>query len=193
MLRASSEDTTGGKSFITPVSRAASTIRFIARPSNTTERPARAPASASVLTRATLEAKVVATTIPCAPLTSFSISGPSVASERPGIAENTLVLSQINAFTPSLQTSAHKAGSNASPTPGVRSILKSPEWITRPSGVSITKEEDSGMECEIGRKPTVKGPTVICSGQGPAVVTASFGWPCSFIFRRAMFAVNLRA
>ena len=111
MPRASSGLTTGGKSFITPVSSEASTMRFIARPSSTTDRPARSPASASVFTRATLEAKVVATTIPCAVPSSFSISGPTVASDRPACCEKTLVLSQISALTPSLDTSAQSSGS----------------------------------------------------------------------------------
>ncbi len=51
----------------TPVSTDASIIRRIARPSRHTDRPARSPASASVFTRATLLAKVVATTMPLAP------------------------------------------------------------------------------------------------------------------------------
>jgi hypothetical protein len=42
-------------------------IRFIARPSRQTDRPAARPASASVFTRATFEAKVVATTMPPRP------------------------------------------------------------------------------------------------------------------------------
>ena len=58
-------------------------MRRIARPIRHMDRPARAPASAKVFTRATLLANVVATTIDGADCTNFSISGPTVASERP--------------------------------------------------------------------------------------------------------------
>ena len=75
---------TGGKSVSTPVSTAASTIRRIARPSSTTDRPALRAAVASVFSRATLLAKVVATTMPSASLTSILIAGPIEASDRPG-------------------------------------------------------------------------------------------------------------
>jgi hypothetical protein len=73
-------------------------MRRIARPSSTIDRPARRPASASVFSRATFEAKVVATTRPLDPATSLSISAPTLASDRPGCAEKTLVESQISAL-----------------------------------------------------------------------------------------------
>ena len=144
-------------------------MRRMARPSSTIDRPARTPASASVLTRATLEANVVATTIPVAFSTSFSISGASSASDRPGCGDKTFVESQISARTPSFEISAQRSGSNGSPTPGVGSSLKSPECSTRPPGVSITRPELSGTECEIGTKPTVNGPTLTVSGQALTV------------------------
>ena len=56
---------------------------FIARPSTTTSRPAALPACASVRSRATFEAKVVATTIPSAACISWPIGSISEASERP--------------------------------------------------------------------------------------------------------------
>jgi hypothetical protein len=66
------------------VSCAAATIFFIARPSRQTDRPAAMPACASVRTRATFEAKVVATTMPRASATSSVIGSTSADSDRPG-------------------------------------------------------------------------------------------------------------
>src|SRR6056297_4029280 len=131
----------------------------------------RSAASAKVLTRATLLAKVVATTMPLAPATSASISGPSALSDRPAWELNTLVESHISALTPGSAKLAHTSGSNGSPTTGFPSILKSPECTTRPAGVSMTKPELSGMECEIGTKPTLNGPACVTSGQADTVRT----------------------
>ena len=89
-----------GKSFRTPVVTAASIIRRIARPRRQTERPAACPASASVFTRATFDAKVVATTMPRAFDTSASRSPESVASDRPGASEKALVESHTSARMP---------------------------------------------------------------------------------------------
>ena len=86
-----------GKSVTTFVSTAASIIRRMARPRRQTERPAATPASAIVFTLATFEAKVVATNMPGADAMSFSISGPTVASDLPGNGEKTLVESQTSA------------------------------------------------------------------------------------------------
>ena len=193
MSRACSGLTTVGKSASTPVSIAASIMRRMARPRSTIERPALCPASASVFTRATLEAKVVAQTSPSASRTSVSMAGPTVASERPGCIEKMLVESQIRARTPSLQTSPQSSGSKGSPTTGVASSLKSPEWITRPAPESMTSAALSGIECETGRKPTLKGPALTCLGQAEAVRTAFSGWLYSSILRRAIFAVKARA
>ena len=193
MLPASSGLTTVGKLSSTPVLIDASIIRRIARPIRQTERPARSPASASVFTRATLEANVVATTMPDASRTSVSISGPTVASDRPACAENTLVESQISALMPGFATSAQSARSNGSPTSGVSSILKSPECTNRPCGASMTSPELSGIECEIGTNPTLNGPASTTSGQGDTVRTVSGDSSRSFILSRAIWAVKARA
>ena len=168
-------------------------MRRMARPSKQIERPAFSPANASVFTLATLLAKVVATTMPFASLTSFSISGPTVTSERPAWRENTLVLSQIKALTPGAETSFQSTGSKASPTIGVSSSLKSPVWINLPSGQSSTRPLLSGIECEIGKKPTENGPASVLAGQADTVCTTRPGWPISSILRRAMLAVKARA
>ena len=190
---ASSGCTTLGKSLSTPVSMEASIIRRMARPNSTIERPARSPACASVLTRATLEAKVVAATMPEASEMSLVMLSPRSLSERPACGENTLVESHTSACTPSLEISAQRSGSKASPTMGLASSLKSPVWITRPAGLSITRPPDSGIECEMGTAPMVKGPSFVTSGQGEIVTTASGSWPCSSILRRAILAVKARA
>ena len=133
-------------------------MRRMARPIRQIERPARTPASARVLTRATLLAKVVATTMFGAFEISSSMSWAKLASDRPSWFENTFVLSQISAFTPLFATSPHSFASKGSPTTGVSSSLKSPLWINLPSGVSITKALLSGIEWDMGKKPTSNGP-----------------------------------
>ena len=192
-LETSSGPMTLGKPDRTPVSTEASIIRRMARPKRQIDRPARSPASARVFTRATLEAKVVATTILRASDTSFSTAGPTVASDRPACRENTLVESQTSALTPDLATSDHSAGSQGSPTSGVWSSLKSPVWMTRPAGESITNALDSGIECEIGRKPTLNGPTSRVSGHAEQVRTALPSTPYSASLPRAILAVKARA
>jgi hypothetical protein len=72
-------DSVRGKSVRTPASTAAVTIRFIARPSRQIDRPCAAPASASVFSRATLEAKVVATTMPRASAISLPMGSGQLA------------------------------------------------------------------------------------------------------------------
>ena len=84
MFLASSGDTTVGKSDKTPVLIEASIMRRIARPRRQIDRPAACPAWASVLTRATFDAKVVATNMPVDWLTNLVISGPTMTSDRPG-------------------------------------------------------------------------------------------------------------
>ena len=160
----SSSDTVGGKLVKTPVDCATAIMRCIARPSTSTVRPASTPACASVFSRATFDANVVATTSPSADRTKSVIGPIRVDSDRPGKGEKILVLSQIIARTPFLATSCQSLGSNASPTKGAPSSLKSPVCTNRPSGVSITKAELSGIECATGRKLTVKGPALTVSG-----------------------------
>ena len=123
---ASSGLTVGGKSTRTPTFKASSTILFIARPIKQIERPAFRPASAKVLTRATLLAKVVATTICSAEATKLVILSLRLDSERPRALEKILVLSQIKALTPGRATSLQSNGSQGSPTNGFSSSLKSP-------------------------------------------------------------------
>ncbi len=158
---ASSDGIVGGKSVKTPVAWETAIIFFIDRPITTTVRPASTPAWARVFRRATFDANVVATTRPLAVEISALIGFVRVASDRPGSGENTLVLSQTSARTPSLATDCQSTGSNASPTCGLPSSLKSPECTIRPDGVSITKAELSGIECATGRKLTLKGPASI--------------------------------
>ena len=168
-------------------------MRFMARPMTQTERPASRPASASVLSRAMLEAKVVATTMPPAFAMSSWIAGRISLSERPGWRTATFVESQTRARTPERETSSHRAGSKASPSTGVGSSLKSPVCTIRPTGVSMTRAELSGMECGTGMKCTLSGPHSTPAGKGSIVWTTSGSCPCSSILRRAMWAVKRRA
>ena len=57
----------------------------------------------------------------------------------------------------------------------------------------MTSAELSGIECEIGRKPTVNGPACTTCGQGASWRTASVGWPARSIFDLASAAVKRRA
>ena len=183
-----------GKPVSSPVSCATSTIRRIARPSRQTDRPASVAASAIVLRRATLEANVVATTMPDAPRIR-SRSGPRrLDSLRPGWVEKTLVESQVSARTPLRPISSQTAASKGSPTTGSVLILKSAEWTIRPAGVSMTRPALSGIEWLIGTKPTVNGPIRTVSGQAGATVSADSGTsPRSSSLSRAMAAVKRRA
>lgn len=173
--------------------RAVLSIVFMARPSTTILRPAARPASASVFSRATFEAKVVATTIPSAPRISASIGSASVASERPGWGENTLVESQVIASTPASPIARKAPSSKGSPTTGVRSTLKSAVCRIRPSGVSIKSDEHSGIECDTGTKPTWNGPAWTTCGQAWACRTMAVSWPARSILFWAIAAVKRRA
>ncbi len=166
---------------------------FIARPSTTTSRPAALPASASVFSRATFEAKVVAATMPSALRTSAVIGAASEASDRPGWLECTLVESQTSALTPASPMARKVAGSKGSPTSGVGSTLKSPLCRIRPAGVSITRQDASGIECDTGTKPTVKGPAWVTCGQASTCRTSSVPWPARSILPLASAAVKRRA
>ncbi len=133
-------------------------MRRMARPRRQIERSAAAAASASVFSRATFEAKVVATTMPRAPAISAFSGSPSVASDRPGWSEKTLVESHISAFTGRSAAMARKVSSaQGSPTTGERSSLKSPEWTIRPAGVSITSAELSGDRVRDGHELHLEG------------------------------------
>ena len=147
---ASSGDIKFGKSDNTPDSIETSIILFIALPIKQTDLPASSAASASDLIRATLLAKVVATTISEHFSINLRISGATSDSDRPSFSENTFVLSHMKARTPLEQTFFHIWWSKASPTTGFSSSLKSPLWINRPFGVSITKALLSGIECDTG-------------------------------------------
>ena len=105
----------------------------------------------------------------------------------------TFVESQASTFTPSSPSPRRACASNGSPTSGVGSDLKSALWKTRPAGVSMTSAELSGIECAIGRKPTLKGPAWTTCGQGASCRTASVGWPARSIFDLASAAVKRRA
>jgi hypothetical protein len=80
-----------------------------------------------------------------------------------------------------------------SPTTGVGSTLKSAECTTRPAGVSITRLELSGIECETGTKPTVNGPACTTRGQASTWCTSVVSCPARSILSFACAAVKRRA
>ncbi len=63
----------------------------------------------------------------------------------------------------------------------------------RPAGVSITSADASGIECAIGRNPTVKGPACTVCGQASAWCTAVVSCPERSILFLASAAVKRRA
>ena len=136
---------------------------------------------------------MVATTIPSASCISRPTGSISVASERPACRLKTLVESQASTFTPASPSARNASGSNASPTSGVGSALKSPLCRIRPAGVSMTSAELSGIECAIGRNPTVNGPACTTCGQGASWRTALVSCPARSIFPCASAAVKRRA
>jgi hypothetical protein len=75
----------------------------------------------------------------------------------------------------------------------VGSTLKSAECTIRPAGVSITRLEHSGIECETGTKPTVNGPACTVFGHTSACRTAMVSCPARSIFSLACAAVKRRA
>ncbi len=64
---------------------------------------------------------------------------------------------------------------------------------TRPAGVSISRLEHSGIECDTGTKPTVNGPACTTCGHGWAWRTIAVSWPARSIFICAIAAVKRRA
>ena len=184
-----------GKPLRTLASSATCTILRMARPKRQTERPAARPASARVFSRATFEAKVVATTIPFCEAMKSRKGATSVDSERPGLWVKTFVESQHRTLTPapSLAISCHSSGSKGSPTTGLPSSLKSPVCTTRPAGVSMMSAELSGIEWLTGTNCTRNGPTSIAFGRGSTTRIMSAARPASSIFIATSAAVKRRA
>jgi hypothetical protein len=105
-----------------------------------------------------------------------------------------LVESQTSAWMPASPPISRKTpGSNGSPTTGVGSTLKSPVCSTRPAGVSMTRHEASGIECETGTNPTANGPTWVTCGHGCTTRTSQVSWPDRSIFDFASSPVKRRA
>ena len=79
------------------------------------------------------------------PRKSLSKPSPTLRSDSvwPGL--STLVESDSSASTPCLPSSPKRVRSIISPLMGVRSILKSPVWITTPSGVWMASATESVM------------------------------------------------
>src|SRR5271155_2994497 len=75
-------------------------------------------------------------------------------------ARSTLVESCSRASTPRLPYSAKGCRSKGLPSGGERSILKSPVWITTPTGVSMAKATQSTSECVTRIGSMLKGPIV---------------------------------
>ena len=157
-LSASSGSSVAGKPSSTSAACAVFSMVFIARPSTTTCRPASRPASASVFSRATFEAKVVATTMPSAAPISAPSGSISDASDRPGCGEKTLVELQISTFTPSSPNAREDRGVEGLADQRRRIGLEVAGVQDPPRRRVDHEAEVSGIECEIGRKPTVNGP-----------------------------------
>ena len=104
--------------------------------------------------------KVVTTTRPVASRKIASSCTPTVRSEPVTPACSTFVESDMRSSTPSAASSAMRPRSGSRPSSGVWSILKSPVWMTVPTGVRTASPTASGIECVMANGSTVKGPTV---------------------------------
>ena len=86
----------------------------------------------------------------------FSRLGYTARSEGVIPGRSALVESLIRASTPFSPCSARRARSKNSPSTGVWSILKSPEWMTTPAGVLIAIEKLSAIEWVLRMNSTKK-------------------------------------
>ena len=134
-------------------------IRSSERPATHNCRPVSRATSPSVTSRAALDAKLVTTTRPRALPTTSSIPRRTSASEPDACLLKMLVESQINASTPASPIATRSASVAGFPSSGAASSFQSPEWNTRPCGVSISSALASGIECDIGTKVKPNGPT----------------------------------
>ena len=116
-------------------------------PDSTGCRPAATAASATLSTRATLEAKQVTATRPLRPLTSSSRLARTVASEPASPSTKTLVLSHTMASAPSSPMRCSIASSVTSPSSGSGSIFQSPVCKIVPNRVRIASALGSRIEC----------------------------------------------
>ncbi len=192
MFFACSSGTVVGKSVSCPVCTAISIIRRMARPATTIERPPARAALASVRSRATFEAKVVAATARGASAITRSRFPTISASEPAAPSRNTFVESQVSASTPSAPRRSKTPMSMGSPSIGSGSSLKSPECTTSPDAVRIASPDASGIECVTGNHSTSKGPARTRS-PAPTCLTAPMSSPASAMLRRTTSAVKGRA
>src|SRR5256885_1311970 len=93
---------------------------------------------------------------------------PMVRSDGVKPSRSAFVLSDISSITPWLPKCESRAMSVGLPSTGVWSILKSPEWITMPTGVWMASAVVSGMLCATWMNSTLKGPS---STTSPAVIS----------------------
>ena len=153
----------GGRPSSIPHSRATATTRSIARPRMQTCRPAARPASAAERSRATLEAKVVTTTLPFALAMSQASVLATSRSDGLSPSRRTLVESQTSASTPSSPSALKRASSVGGPMIGVGSIFQSAVWTTSPAGVRIASAALSGIEWATAMNSTTNGPITTLS------------------------------
>src|SRR6266566_2233517 len=95
-------------------------------------------------------------------------ASPMVRSEGVKPSRSALVLSDISSITPWFPKCERRAMSVGLPSTGVWSILKSPEWITMPTGVWIASAVVSGILCATWMNSTLKGPS---STTSPALIS----------------------
>src|SRR2546425_1285988 len=126
---------------------AISTLSTMLRPTKATFRPTRCAISMTCWMRWMDDAKQESTTLRGAVRQSSSMRGTTARSVGVKPGRSTFVLSLKSARTPSLPQRAKACTSNAAPSTGVWSILKSPVWRITPSGVRTASATQSIVLC----------------------------------------------
>ena len=169
--------------FIYPRRIDISTIFSILLPETATLRPFLAAASIICCTLCTFDAKVATIIRLLQPLKICSNFSPTLLSLIAYPGRSTFVLSERTARTPSFPSSPSLARSIISPTIGVVSILKSPIWITVPTGVLIARAAESAIEWLVRTNSTEK----FC----PALITFPYFARTSFTLDKRLCSFNL--
>ena len=141
-------------------------------------------------TRATLLAKQVTATRPRRPRSSTDRLWRTSFSLPEWPSTMALVESQTIASTPRSPSAARAASSVGGPISGVGSIFQSPVCRTMPCGVSIASAWDSGMECAMRMKRSLKGARSMLPPGGTMWIFTWFSSCASISLRRRKAAAN---
>ena len=134
-----------------------------------------------------LVANAVTTSFPRVLANSSSNAATTSNSDPVNPGRSMFVLSASSARTPRAPSSANRWKSKCSPSSGVWSILKSPVWMTVPTGVVTASATAPGMLCVTRRNSIERSPTStrVRGCTGVSRVPASIPWRSSFALTSA--------